>query len=110
MYNPQEIVVLLETIANKRNISINKLLQEIGLDKNVVYRMKIQNQMPSVDKFVKMADYLNCSVDYLLGRAAIEEDKDLNPYLAEEMAIQRRLNKRLEEYRARQASDNVSNS
>lgn len=87
MYNTQEIVTLLEAIASVKKISINKLLQESGLDKNVIYRMKAQNQMPSVDKIVKIADYLDCSVDYLLGRTDIPDNPNLKSQDKEECLV-----------------------
>lgn len=87
MYNTQEIVTLLEAIASVKKISINKLLQGSGLDKNVIYRMKAQNQMPSVDKIVKIADYLDCSVDYLLGRTDIPDNPNLKSQDKEECLV-----------------------
>lgn len=109
MQNSQ-IAERIKLLCKSNKIPIKNLLEKCDINRNFIYDLEKRKYSPSVDKLVKIADYFNCSVDYLLGREAIEEDKDLNPYLAEEMAIQRRLNKRLEEYRARQANDNVSNS
>lgn len=54
-------------IATKMKLSKNKLLSNVGLNKSVFDNMK-KGTIPSVDKIHKIADYLNVSVDYLLGR------------------------------------------
>jgi transcriptional regulator with XRE-family HTH domain len=48
-------------------LSKNKLLINTNLNKSVFDNMK-KGQIPSVDKIHTIADYLGCSVDYLLGR------------------------------------------
>ena len=54
---------------NERNISLNALIQTCGLSKSFIYDLEKRNSSPSCDKLQKIADFLNCSVDYLLGRA-----------------------------------------
>ena len=54
-------------IAKSMNLSKNKLLINAKLNKSVFDNMK-KGQIPSVDKIHIIADYLDCSVDYLLGR------------------------------------------
>ena len=62
---------LLETrtveLAQNQGLSKNKLLQNANLSKGLFDRIK-QGQVPSIDKIQAIAEYLNCSVDYLLGR------------------------------------------
>lgn len=41
---------------------------EIGLSKNAIAAFK--NSVPKADTLARIADYLGCSVDYLLGRPA----------------------------------------
>ena len=64
-------MVLLESrimgLAAKKKLSKNKLLSEVGLGKGLFDTMK-QGKFPSVDRIEQIADYLDCSVDYLLGR------------------------------------------
>jgi DNA-binding Xre family transcriptional regulator len=55
------------SIASEKGLSKNKLLINVELNKSVFDNMK-KGQIPSVDKIHKIADYLDCSVDYLLGR------------------------------------------
>ena len=48
------------------------MLVDSGLSKNVLDNMK-KGSMPSVDKVAKIADFLEVSVDFLLGRTPIPE-------------------------------------
>ena len=67
MYNLQLIENKIMSIASEKGLSKNKLLINVELNKSVFDNMK-KGQIPSVDKIHKIADYLDCSVDYLLGR------------------------------------------
>ena len=44
------------------------MLEDCGLNKNAISTMLSRNSMPKADNLAKIADYLNVSVDYLLGR------------------------------------------
>lgn len=67
MYDLQLIEERIMTIAKSKGLSKNKLLINAKLHKGVFDNMK-KGQIPSVDKIHTLADYLDCSVDYLLGR------------------------------------------
>lgn len=67
MYNLQIIEERIMSIAKNIGLSKNKLLINTNLNKSVFDNMK-KGQIPSVDKIHTIADYLDCSVDYLLGR------------------------------------------
>ena len=67
MYNLQIIEERVMLIAKEQRISKNRLLINAELNKSVFDNMK-KGQIPSLDKIHKIADYLDCSVDYLLGR------------------------------------------
>lgn len=67
MYNLQIIEERIMILAQKRGLSKNKLLLNAKLGKSVFDNMK-KGQIPSVEKIHILADYLDCSVDYLLGR------------------------------------------
>lgn len=64
----------IKELAKKQGKSLNKVEEDLGYGKNVLYRLK--NTNPSADRLEEIADYFDVSVDYLLGR---EE----NPSLAE---------------------------
>lgn len=67
MYNLQIIEERIMSLAKNRELSKNRLLINTNLNKSVFDNMK-KGQIPSVDKIHTIADYLDCSVDYLLGR------------------------------------------
>ena len=53
-------------LANKQGKSLQKVSEDLGFGVNYLYRLK--NQQPTADKLIKLADYFNVRVDYLLGR------------------------------------------
>ena len=72
MYDLELIENRVMSIAGKKGLSKNKLLINAKLSKSVFDNMK-KGQIPSVDKIHILADYLGCSVDYLLGRTDVVE-------------------------------------
>lgn len=66
MYNSQEIAERIKTAANNKNAALGAMFAELGISNNTLHNMK--NSMPKADTLAKIADYLGCSVDYLLGR------------------------------------------
>lgn len=66
MYNSNNVAAKIKYLAKDNGYSIKKLLEDVGLGFNTMSNMK--TSMPKADNLAKIADYLNCSVDYLLGR------------------------------------------
>lgn len=54
-------------LCKEKKIAIKNMLEHTDINRNFMYDLKI-GQIPSADKFERIADYLDCSVDYLLGR------------------------------------------
>lgn len=71
MYNSNNIAAAIKRVAKSKNIVIKTMLNEIGLGYNMMSNMK--TSMPKADNLAKIADYLDCSVDYLLGRTEVVE-------------------------------------
>lgn len=71
MYNSANVAERIKELAKARNISVKQLLSDVGLGFNTMANMK--TSMPKADNLAKIADYLDCSVDYLLGRTSILE-------------------------------------
>lgn len=61
-------------LSNKRGKSLNEVEEDLGLSKNVLYRMK-NSDNPTKDRIEVLADYFNVSTDYLLGRT---DNPDVN--------------------------------
>ncbi|WP_430616860.1 hypothetical protein IGJ66_000865 [Enterococcus sp. DIV0176] len=53
-------------LSKKQGISLNKLAEDIGLSKNVIYQWRTSS--PKAETLEKVAEYFHVSVDYLLGR------------------------------------------
>ncbi len=70
MYDLKVIEERIMSIASQKGLSKNKLLANAKLHKSIFDNMK-KGQIPSIDKIYSIADYLDCSVDYLLGRSDI---------------------------------------
>lgn len=58
-------------LSEKQGKSLQRVSEELGFSSNYFYRMK--NQQPTAEKLIKLADYFNVSVDYLLDRNEREE-------------------------------------
>lgn len=72
---------LAQRIKNKckeKDIAINRMLIDCGLSKSFVYDLEKRSSFPSCDRIFRIAKYLNCSADYLLGLEDIEEKKGTN--------------------------------
>ncbi|WP_281666629.1 helix-turn-helix domain-containing protein [Enterococcus faecium] len=63
----------IKELAKKQGKSLNKVEEDLGYGKNVLYRLK--NSNPSTERLQEIADYFNVSVDYLLGREEKETPK-----------------------------------
>ena len=66
MYVSVDISKRIKSKAKEQGVSVKKLLEDVGLGFNTMTNMK--TSMPKADNLAKIADYLDCSVDYLLGR------------------------------------------
>lgn len=69
-------------LCNKKGIRPNTVTKAIGLSTAIATNWKTSGRVPNGDTLARIADYLDCSVDYLLGReiqkkepAAIFEDE-----------------------------------
>lgn len=67
MYNPQLIAERIKSYAAEKNISQRKLLTECGLGINTISKISSGADIMTLN-FAKIADYLDVSIDYLLGR------------------------------------------
>lgn len=62
--------------ATGRNISISKMERDLELSNGTINHWDQHN--PSLDNLIKVSDYLNCSVDYLLSRDKRKQPQIIN--------------------------------
>lgn len=63
-------------ILNNKQITAYKVAKETGISQGLMNEYKNGIKSPTIQNLVRIADYLDCSVDYLLGRT---ENPDVNP-------------------------------
>lgn len=78
MNNSQSFVERLDSLMFEQNVTSIKLSNNIGVASTTVTRYLQEKRTPSVETLVKIADYFNCSCDYLLG--LIDEDTNATYY------------------------------
>jgi len=67
MYDSQQIASRIKLLVKRKGTTIGKMLAECGLGINTIGKMGRGGDILTLN-FAKIADYLDCSVDYLLGR------------------------------------------
>lgn len=68
MNNSQEIAISIKLLAKSKKIAIGKMLADCKLSINTLSSMQSGGYYPRLEAIARIADYLDCSVDYLLGR------------------------------------------
>ena len=66
MYNSQEIAENIKKKANDKKIKLGTMWNDIDVTNNTLHNMK--RSYPSIETLAKIADYLDCSIDDLIGR------------------------------------------
>ncbi len=66
MYISSAVAERIKKRTKEKNVTAKRMLAEVGLGVNTMSNMK--TSMPTADNLAKIADFLDCSVDYLLGR------------------------------------------
>lgn len=67
MYDSHNIAFSIKQRAKEKKVVIKTMLEELGLGSNTMSAMYHGKTIAS-DSLARIADYLDCSVDYLLGR------------------------------------------
>ena len=58
----------LKELRKKKGISQLRLATELNTTQNTISRYETGEREPGIDELIKIADYFNVSVDYLIGR------------------------------------------
>ena len=64
----QYIASRIKLICKDKKKTLSELIEQCNLAKSFIYDTEKRFVSPSCDKISRIADYLDCSVDYLLGR------------------------------------------
>ena len=72
-YISSEIAERIKLIAKSKGLTVSTVLKQVNLGRNTMANFK--TSMPKADNLAKIADYLDCSIDYLMGRT---DDPDLH--------------------------------
>lgn len=67
----------------ENNLTAETLSKAVNIDRSVIYRYQRKNSAPSLINAVKIADYFNCSLEYLFGRTTTNPQilfKSLPPF------------------------------
>jgi len=68
-------------LRKQKKLSQSALGKLIGTSGDVIGRYERSDIKPSIDVVIKIADTLEVSIDYLIGRSNIESDKDVTERL-----------------------------
>ena len=80
MYNSQEVTKRIKIVAKEKSITLKEMLSTLGLGINAL--QNVSDKGIASFSLAKIADYLDCSVDYLLGRTTDPEShKQKGPVL-----------------------------
>ena len=61
-------VLRLREIRRAKGVSQLKLAMDLNTSQNTISRYETGEREPGIDELIKIADYFNVSVDYLIGR------------------------------------------
>lgn len=61
------ILDIIRELCKERKITVTALEEELKFGRGSIYKMETSS--PSADKLIKLADYFNTSIDYLVGRS-----------------------------------------
>ena len=67
LYTSPNVASNVKTLAKIKGIQLKTMLEDCQLGSNTMSHM-LHGRMIAADSLAKIADYLDCSVDYLLGR------------------------------------------
>lgn len=73
----------LKTIREKNNITQTRLSIEMEVSQELISQYELGKSTPTPAMLIKLADFFNCSVDYLLGRTDIT--KPVNSIISDTM-------------------------
>lgn len=76
-YTGKIIIERIKSAAKMRNTSAKQMLIDLGMNKDTINT--ISKSMIKADRLANIADYLNVSMDYLMGRTDMTELQKMIP-------------------------------
>lgn len=70
MYDANEVATKINYILKEKQLSQKDMLESCNLSKNAISSMLSRGSMLRADNLARIADYLDCSIDYLMGRTS----------------------------------------
>lgn len=67
LYESLNIADMIKARAKEKKVALKDMLVDLELGSNTMSNMR-HDRMIAADSLARIADYLDCSVDYLLGR------------------------------------------
>lgn len=83
MYSSIAVANRIKEVAAQKQLLLKDVLEKADLNRNTMTNFK--TSMPKADNLAKIADALDCSVDYLLGRSEQKKEAPLKAGLNEEL-------------------------
>ena len=74
LYKSLNIADMIKARAKEKKVALKDMLVDLELGSNTMSNMR-HDRMIAADSLARIADYLDCSVDYLLGRT---DNPDVN--------------------------------
>lgn len=68
LVNNAQTAAIMKALCKTKGLAISTVLEACGVRKGLIYDMEKRDWTPSAEILEKIAEYLDCSVDYLLGR------------------------------------------
>lgn len=75
------LTVRIKERCKHKRITIKSLLEKCEMNRNTIYDIENKGSFPTAEKISRLADILDCSTDYLLGRIDYSEpltDEDIS--------------------------------
>ncbi len=69
-------------LCKRKGITVNKLSKDLNLSSGYISEMKNKDRTPSIKRVLEIADYLEVSIDYLVGREPIKPNSIKNSNVA----------------------------
>ena len=64
----EQFAKMIKQVCKEKRLPVSKMLIECGIRKGLIYDLEKRDWTPSVATVEAIADYLDCSIDYLVGR------------------------------------------